>query len=481
MISAVGLRRRDLFKLGGGAAAAAGIARAAPALGQPAGTPPATAAANSEYVIRGGHVLTMEPGVDDLPGGDVHVRDGTIVAVGPNVDAPRAEVIDGADRIVMPGFVDTHWHLWNTFLRGMIHADDPIEGYFPLTSRVGPYCTPQDAYESVRLSIAEAYRSGITTVHDWAHNIRTPQHADAELQALKDMGVRARFSYGTAQDLPVNAGMDLADLARVQREWARHDGMLGIGAAVRTPGPSRLGVLPVEVVKEDVAGIRKLGLPFTIHGGPKDLIRTLAAAGILGGDLLMVHPQGLTAQERQAIADAKTPYSIAPVIEMSYSAVRSGYIQFAELEQLDVPLSLSVDSSGASANADFFTVMRALLWSNWARSDIKLKLQLNPKRLVELATIEGARRLGVGDKTGSIKVGKRADLITVRRRDVNMVPMNDPCVSLVFSAQPANVDTVMVDGRVVSRNGKLVSIDVDHIIRRSTEAAVALAARVPRE
>ena len=88
----------------------------------------------------------MDARVGDLPSGDVHVRNGVIVAVGPSLNVPGVEVIDALDRIVLPGFVDTHWHLWSTALRMVIRADDPKEGYFPTTSRVGGHCTPQDAY-----------------------------------------------------------------------------------------------------------------------------------------------------------------------------------------------------------------------------------------------------------------------------------------------------------------------------------------------
>ena len=149
--------------------------------------------------MRGGHVLTMDASLGDLAAGDVHVRDGAIVAVGTNIDAPAAQVIDGRDMIVMPGFVETHWHLWCTALRMIVRADDPHEGYFPTTIRVGRHFTPQDSYIGVRLGVAEGLLSGITTVHDWSHNTVSPQHADAELQALRDIGIRARFSYGTPQ------------------------------------------------------------------------------------------------------------------------------------------------------------------------------------------------------------------------------------------------------------------------------------------
>jgi 5-methylthioadenosine/S-adenosylhomocysteine deaminase len=197
------LHRRGVFKLAGGFAAALGLGTLQVAQAQPA--PPALTGsggplpARGEFVVRGGHVLTMDATLGDLPSGDVHVRDGAIVAVGTNISVPNAQVIDGRDMIVMPGFVETHWHLWCTALRLIVRADDPNEGYFPTTIRVGRHFTPQDSYIGVRLGVAEGLLSGITTVHDWSHNTVSAQHADAEIQALKDIGIRARFSYGIGQ------------------------------------------------------------------------------------------------------------------------------------------------------------------------------------------------------------------------------------------------------------------------------------------
>ena len=129
--------------------------------------------------------------------------------MGTNLVASTAELIDGRDMIVLPGFVETHWHLWTTALRMIIRADEPRQGYFPLTIRIGLLCTPQDAYHNVRLGVVEGLLSGITTAHNWSHNTVTPEHADAEIQALKDTGVRARFSYGTGQSLPLTSPMNL--------------------------------------------------------------------------------------------------------------------------------------------------------------------------------------------------------------------------------------------------------------------------------
>ena len=223
--------------------------------------------------------------------------------------------------------------------------------------------------------------------------------------------------------------------------------------------------------------MRRLGLQATIHCGPKGLIDLIGRNNLLGPDLLLVHPQGMTADELKMIGDSKSPWSIASVIEMSYSAVRNGIIQYAELAEMGVPLGLSIDASAAT-NADFFNVMRALMWSDWQRSGAPLRLK--PKRLVELATIEGAKLLGLGARTGSLTPGKRADLAMIRTTDLNMAPVRDPYYALVFQGQPANVDTVMVDGRILVRGGRLTAVDVAKLAREAAESARGVEERAGR-
>ena len=359
-----------------------------------------------------------------------------------------------------------------------MRADDPNEGYFPTTIRVGRHFTPQDSYIGVRLGVAEGLLSGITTVHDWSHNTVSPQHADAEIQALKDIGIRARFSYGTGQGAAADKTMDLSDLARVQKEWSAADGMLTFGACLRTPGlPGTRGSIPVELFRTEFEAVRKLGLQATIHCGPKNLIDLMGKNNLLGPDMLLVHPQGMTADELKLIGETKSPWSIASVIEMSYSAVRNGIIQYSELNAMGVPLGLSIDASAAT-NADFFNVMRALMWSDWQRTGAPLRLK--PRRLVELATIEGAKLLGLADKTGSLTPGKRADLIMIRTTDLNMAPVRDPYYAIVFQGQPSNVDTVVVDGRILARGGKLIAVDVPKLISEAAESARGIEQRARR-
>jgi len=467
------INRRGFLRFGAGLAAA-GVALKA----EPVGAQPAAQAAlptRGEVLLRGGQVLTMDETLGDLATGDVHVRDGAIVAVGPQIQAPGAEVIDCTDRIVLPGFVDTHWHLWCTQLRMAVRADDPQQGYFPTTLRVGRFCTPADSATGVRLGVAEGLLSGITTVHDWSHNTVSPEHADAEIGALQEMGVRARFSYGTPQGLAPDRTMDLADLTRVQHRYGVSDGMLSLGACLRTPGVAgSRGSIPVEMFRTEMQAIRRLGLPMTLHCGPRGLVELMAQNDLLGPDMLMVHPQGMNPAELEATGKARSPWSIAPVIEMSYSAVRSGLIQYDELNRMGVPLGLSIDAS-AAANADYFNVMRALMWSDWQRNGAPQRLK--PKRLVELATIEGAKLMGLGDRVGSVVPGKRADLVTIRKSDINMAPVGDPYYAIVFQGQPANVDTVMVDGRVLVRQGRHTAVDVPKLVREAAESARGIAER----
>ncbi|OJY34804.1 MAG: cytosine deaminase [Rhizobiales bacterium 65-9] len=429
-------------------------------------------------LLRGGQVLTMDETLGDLATGDVHVRDGAIVAVGENLSAPGADIIDAKDMIVMPGFVDTHWHLWSTALRMIVRGDDPRDGYFPTTIRVGRFFKPEDSYTNVRFGVAEGLLSGITTVHNWCHNTVSPQHADAELQAMKDSGIRGRYSYGAGQGHPSDKPMDLADVARAQKQWATDDGMLGLGACLRTPGVDNTrGAISVDLFRMELEAIQKLGLQGTIHCGPKNLVDLLGKNKLLGPELLLVHPQGMTDDELKMVGEARSPWSTAPVIEMSYSFVRSGRTQYAEIKALGVPLGLSIDASTAT-NTDYFNVMRALMWSDWQRTGAPVRVK--PRELVSLATIGGAKLMGLADKIGSLTPGKRADVILVRASDINLAPVKDPYHAMVFHGQPSNVDTVMVDGRILVRRGALAGVDVPKLIREATESTRGVEERARR-
>jgi cytosine/adenosine deaminase-related metal-dependent hydrolase len=432
--------------------------------------------ARGEFVVRGAHVLTMDPALGEFASGDVHVRAGAIVAVGAGIAAPGAEVIDGRGMICMPGFVETHWHLWTSVCRPIVRNDDPRYGYFPVTSRLGPHFTPQDSYRSVRLGLAEALSAGVTTVHNWAHNVRSPAHADAELAAMRDTGIRGRFAYGTPQGEPNDKPMDIADLARVKREWLPNDGMLTLGICSRNvgndPNPMR-GTVTTEMAKKEWGAARDLGLPITLHTSGPSPVKLLDDAGLLGPDVQLVHPLLTTAEERAVLKARGTSYSMSPVGE-SRRPASAGVIQLGELMESGVKISMSIDHT-TTYNCDCFVCMRMLYSLHQHR--IGNRIKLTTRRLVELATIDGAHDLGIADKVGSLTPGKRADLILVRTTDVNMAPVGDPFDALVALAQPANVDTVVVDGRILRRNGRYAALDHAQVVRDAMQSAADLRGR----
>lgn len=421
-----------------------------------------------EFLIRAAHVLTMDAGLGDLDG-DVHVRDGRIVAVGDRLDAPGAEVIDGRDMIVLPGLVETHWHVWTTMLRSM--AGDVAEhGYFPTSQTLGSFYLADDMYVSARLALAEAVNSGITHVHDWCHNVRGPEYAEAALHALAESGIRARFSYGTPAGLAGDAPIDRADLTRLAREWDRYseDGRLRLGLAWRGAGSAAsLG---------DHAVARELDLPVSVHvnnfparaGG----IAAIADAGLLGPEVQLIHAIWSSEEEIRAVAESGASVSLSPFTELR---IGFGFPMTGEYLDAGVPIGLSVDTPTLSGNADMFGIMKLI--QNVENARVNDELRLPARRVLELATIEGARSMGVGDEIGSLAPGKRADLIMIDTRHVNLGVITDPAHMLVEAAQPANVDTVMIDGRILKRGGRLTDVDVEAVVAAAREASTEVRRR----
>jgi cytosine/adenosine deaminase-related metal-dependent hydrolase len=442
------------------------------AFAQGSSGPSATLPTRGEFVVRGAHVLSMDDAIGDLPVGDMHVRDGAIVAVAASVPAPGAQMIDGKGMICMPGFVDTHLHHWTSVLRPLMQADDPKLTYFPVTAACGLVYTPQDSYRSVMLSVAQSLAAGITTTQNWAHNVRSPAHADAEMSAMRDGGIRGRFAYGNPALHPNDKTIDLTDLARAKRDWVGKDGMMLL--AINSRGvdnfnAGRIGINP-DMAKKEWGVARELGLAISMHTSGVGGIKTLNDAGLLGPDVQLIHPLGTNEEDRAALAKNGVSYSTSPVGE----AGRAADIQFVEMLDAGIKMSLSVDHT-TTYDCNFFHCMRALHTVNLHRFGAKNKVTM--KRLVQLATIDGAKDLGFGDKSGSLTPGKRADLILVRSTDGNLSPIGNPYDALVMLAQPSNVDTVVVDGRILRRGGKFTALDQDKVIREATDAAAGLKAR----
>src|SRR3954449_3296493 len=195
----------------------------------------------SGYLIRDAYLLTMDGDDAGLLGGDLHIDGERIAGVAPGLEAEGAEVIDGRGMIAMPGFVDTHRHMWAAMLRGGACYGDLSDYFGTVVFTYGAAFTPDDTYRRVRFGLAESVDAGITTIHAWEHNIQTPAHARASLQALRESGMRGRFSYGSSSDVTAGSSfvkgdetLDFEDILRLrEEEFADPGGRLHLGIAAR--------------------------------------------------------------------------------------------------------------------------------------------------------------------------------------------------------------------------------------------------------
>ena len=445
--------------------------------GRPSGKLPA----RGEFIIRNGYILTMDPVLGDISNGDVHVKNGEILAVGKNVKAPGATVIDGHKMIVIPGLIETHWHMWTTLQRGLsgdravgktpgdseprddIEKEWPVNyGYFPMSGAYGKAMLPDDMYWGTLLGATEAVYSGMTTVHDWCHNVRSHDHAVADMRALKDVGIRARWSYGPYRGMPAGTGIDFADVERLHREWANYsnDGLISLGLSLSgATSPEALARS-----QKEVETARRLGLPMAAHVADSDdakpgQLEALAKANFLGKDLLLSHMLGTTPAEIEMASAAGCPISVSPGTELR---IGFGTTKTAEFLDSGAVVSVSIDCTPLIGNVNLFGILK--LMRNAANGKAHDEFKISARRALEIGTINGARSLGIDNLVGSLKPGKRADLVMVATNHLTMGLFTDPTHMLVESTEEADVDTVIVDGRILKRGGKLTALVPEQII-----------------
>ncbi len=430
--------------------------------------------ARGEFTIANAYVMTMDAGLGDIAGGSVHVKNGEIVAVGKDV-AGGGDTIDGTGMIVMPGLVETHWHMWNTLFRSFA-GDRPEDGYFPTVARFGQQMSPDDIHASTRLSAAEAINSGMTFVHSWCHNVRSPAHAEADIRALAETGIRARHSCGWPQGLPDTRSADQGPVESLAREWKNwsNEGLISLGVGLR--GQFRAGPIQPEVYQPEFDNARRLGLPITVHVASArkavNQIEPLYKAKLMGKDVQLIHTLSASAAELDMIRESGAAVSVSPGSELR---IGYGYPQISEMLAKGIPLGISIDSSALTGSSNLFGVLKLARDSENAKVESEFKM--TARRALELGTIEGARSMGIDDKTGSLRPGKRADLIAISPNALNMAVVTDPAHLALEATTPENVDTVVVDGRILKRGGKLTAIDTSQVIAGARAALAGVRER----
>ncbi len=399
-------------------------------------------------LLRGGCVLTLGVKTPNFAQADVLIDDGRVAEVGPGLRARDAELVDATDTIVMPGFVDTHRHVWKSLFRNL---GESASAGPASTADLGEHYRPEDVYASTLIGLLGAVEAGITTVVDWSDIPRDDASTDAALQAHADAGLRTVFvhadrrSAGKAEPATRELLLRLAQAAGASTTVA-----LGSELGRTDPGP----------IGGDRAFARELGSRIHVHAGaqPPGAIARLAEQGLLDSDVTLVHCTELGEADLDAIAASGASVALTPSSEMA-SGLGSPPIQ--QLIDRDIRPGLGVDDERVSPG-DLFAQMRAMISLQHATVfDRKLAGKagiprlLSTRDVIRSATAEGARVAGLGGMTGSIEPGKQADIIMLRTDRPNIFPINDPIGAVVWGMDTSNVDRVFVAGRPLMRGGAL--------------------------
>jgi 5-methylthioadenosine/S-adenosylhomocysteine deaminase len=406
-------------------------------------------------LVQAGLVIETEPVPHTVPGTDVLIEDGVITEVGPDLPAEGAQVIDAGSHIVLPGFVDTHRHTWQSVLRSTGPYASLDEYLERVVYGIAPRFRPEDVYAGNLAGALECLNSGITTLLDWSHIQRSPEHTDAAVDALRDSGIRAVFGY--AHPAPDEPRPD-----EVRRVRDLVGGRVSMTLAAWGPGFTSL-----EATEADWRLARELGLRISVHVNGPGPVERLGDRGLLGPDTTYIHLNGTPDDALKLIADSGGTASVSPVLE---EQMRLGRPELGRLRALGVRTTLGADAVTGVAG-DMFGLMRAAFAA--ARVEDPA---VAPADVLRMATLDGAAALGLDDRVGSLRPGKQADLVLLRADTPNLVPLRDPITAVVTAADLSNVDTVLVGGEVVKKGGRLVRADLRHAFDLAERAAAHLAA-----
>jgi 5-methylthioadenosine/S-adenosylhomocysteine deaminase len=453
--------------------AAGALAATAPAFGQSIAVDDpdiAQIGRSRRVVLKGGTILSMDRQVRDFREGDVLIEDGKIRAVGGSLDVPQdAAVVDAKNRIVMPGFVDTHHHFYQGILRsilvnGLLNPDYNATINGPITAAY----LPQDVYAGSLISALGMMEMGTTLAVDTSQASHTPEHNDAGIKALQESGMRVVYAYWQGQGPAMQYPQDSRRLRK--QYFSSEDQLLTLALA------SVLDPKSFEYARQN-------DLRIVSHGVDKrrePRLLELQKAGLLRPGDELIHCNDLSSASWDIIKGAGLRVSLAPPIEMTMGHGMPG-IQDALDHGIRPSLSSDVDATMAQ---DPFTLMRttltlqrALVLQRERNGEKNLPPLLTARDVLEFATIEGARCANLESKTGSLTPGKQADVILLRTDTLSTWPINNAPGTVVSVMNPSHVDTVIVDGKLKKWRGKMVGVDTARVLRIAEESRVAVLQR----
>ncbi len=442
----------------------------------------------SRLLIKGGYVVSVDPRIGNLAGADVLVDGSTIVAVAPDLRVDDAELIDASGMIVMPGFVDTHRHLWQGAMRG-VTADWSLLNYLGGIRMSAAACyEPEDMYAAQYQGALEAINAGVTTVADYCHNLMTPDHAHEAIRGLREAAIRCVWSYGFNCP-PLASALSLDERIHLGRELAKRHFASGHALVTLAAAPEEAplwrtvedGVRQFRFAREhDVRAYWHCNCANQAGRRPREVLQ-LHQLGLLGPDVVLVHMNYTLEEEWQLVAASGASIACTPDTEMQMGMGRPVTVP-ARVHGLLPTFGTDIVSNNS---ADMFTALRFAL--QIAREQLNSDrdgefydgVPIRCEEALLWGTVGGARALGLDARTGSLTPGKQADLVLLDGETISMVGWDrrNPAASIIQQASTRDVDTVMIGGRVLKRHGRLVA-DERHCCNLLAAARERIAARV---
>lgn len=448
---------------------------------------------DSGQLLVAGTVLTMNEAREVVRDGAVLVRGADIVGVGRVNELatahPTAERIElGADAVLLPGFVNTHTHLFQTLLKGLGDDRSLHRWLVEMTIPAGAVLTAEDCDAAASHGAIEAIRSGCTTVVDFMYVHPKPRLTDAVIAGLEAVGLRAIVARGFVtrggeQGVPPVLMEDLeAALNDCVRLAEAHRAHPRISVAI---APCLLWMVDEEALRATRRLADEHGMLMTYHLAETSFesayaaqafgrseVEFLEGIGFLGPDLLAVHCTKLTGADIQVMARHDVKVSHNPVSNMYLAA---GVAPIPTMLRAGLTVGLATDGPASNNNQNMLEVLKATaLLHKVSTEDPEI---ISAATVLEMATIGGARAIGMEHEIGSLEVGKRADLAAFALDNVFATPVHDPVSSLVYATTGCEAKLTMVDGRILMRDGELVSTDESSVLERSRQAALGLARR----
>ena len=435
------------------------------------------------YILKNAQIITMDEKIGNLSCADILVNDDKIINVDTNIKShPDTEIIDCSNMIIAPGFINTHIHTWQTGLRG-VAADWTLSDYLKAVhSGLASYFNPEDIEIANHVGALHQIHCGTTTLVDWCHNNPTPNHTNSAINGLRKSNIRGIFLHGSPKHPPKEGQKHFSEISMPKSEITRllkdefntSNDLLSLGLAVLGPQQSIM-----QVCEDDFRLANDLDLFISMHIGGKFLtpngFDNLNKLNLLNSKTNIVHANRITDDMLKMLIDANVTFSLTPEVELQMGF---GNPLTKRLIELNGRMAFGSDIESAMG-ADMFSVIRTSLQA--VRHEITLEsydlhnkppdtMSITSMKALEWATLDAASILSMEDSIGSIEPGKKADLIMFKANEINFTPTHDPIASILFHSGPRDIDSVIINGSFVKKDGKLIDKKLPYLLGKLKES-----------